>query len=414
MGALRFLYDVVGIQPSVICGSSVGAINGAKLAEGDDAPAGRRAIDGLEAIWRGMRGNDDMWLAEPWLEKMRSQVAWATELRERAAEHGAAGSQARVVLRMVGEVVRRPPETDGTFDALRQGLRARSLLNNDPIRSMLERHLRPDLVAASGVAVRIGMVSLESGELRYWTETGSLLARDGSPLAEPTVGLVDATLASASIPVIFPPTRIGDEHYVDAGVREILPLDPAAQLLGSSGHVFGVVASAPGVEPMPDVGKRGLLDLARRVSSDIAPDETLHKELEPPRGWAGRVSVVTPEFDVHDVLTVDPALIAASLDYGYLRAADLLLGLDEEARALTTDITRARMRIRDAEGPVVGPFVSTEATELEPLERAGVIATETTELARLVARRRSLGAPVPPGGCAPVPTVLPSEEESSD
>src|SRR5688572_6373324 len=65
VGALRFLYDQ-GVRPDVVAGTSVGAINGAKLAEGesDDPTQGLR---GLEAIWTSLRFNSDMYLYEPWL-----------------------------------------------------------------------------------------------------------------------------------------------------------------------------------------------------------------------------------------------------------------------------------------------------------------------------------------------------------
>jgi len=398
VGVLRFLYDDLGFRPQVICGSSVGAIIGAKLCEGDDPATGRRAIDELETIFRGLDSNEDMWLPEPWLEKLRSQVAWASELRGRAGEHGAAGSQARVVLRMLGEIVRRPPETDGTVDALRQAMRARSLLRMDPVRELVTANVSPERIVASGIRLRVGTVSLESGELRYITEHGELLTRDGTPIADPPVPLLEAIFASASIPVIFPPTKLGNEHYVDGGVREILPLELAFNKLGA-GHIFAVVASAPGVEPMPDAGERGLFELARRVTADIAPDETLRKEMEPPRGWGRRVSLVAPEFDVHDALTVDRSLIAASIDYGYMRAADVLLGLGPEQAEISAEIAKSRMRIREAEGPVaqlLGPLDEIPAL-LEDGPR--IIREEKARLAKLVDRRRETGAPLPPGDC---------------
>ena len=54
--------------------------------------------------------------------------------------------------------------------------------------------------------------------------------------------------------------------------------------------------------------------------------------------------MIAPEFDVHDALTIDPGLIAASIDYGYMRAADVLLGLSDEHAALSAEIARTRMR----------------------------------------------------------------------
>ncbi len=395
-GALLFLYDVVGIAPKVVCGSSVGAINGAKLAEGQSSAGASRSIDELAGIWLGLRTNSDLWLADPWLEKLRAHSAWASEIRGRAAEHGAAGSQARVVMRMLGEIVRNPPDTDGTLEAVRTALRARSLLRNDPIRARLEGHLRPELIATSGIALRIGMVCLETGDLRYVTESGALLSREGADLGLPPVGIVEAAFASSSIPLIFPPTRIGNEHYIDAGVREILPLKPAMSLLGSSGVVFGVVASAPGIPTISDVEDRGLLDLARRISSDISPDETLHKELERTDAWKGRVECIMPEFDVHDGLSVDPCLIAASVDYGYMRAADILLDLNNEAGELTSQITRTRMELRGFDGPVAGPFVTTEPAELSPAEADEQRVAGNTKLAELIDRRRAMGAPLRP------------------
>jgi NTE family protein len=395
-GVLRYLYDDLQLRPAILCGSSVGSIIAAKLAEGDDPSTGRRAIDEAEAIWRGLRSNDDMWLAEPWLEKLRSQANWAAELRGRAAENGTAGSQARVVMRMLSEVVRNPPETDGTLDALRQAMRARSLLSMAPVRRLVEQHIDPERVAASGIILRIGAVGLESGELRYVTEHGELLTRDGDPLGRDPVSLTEAVLASASIPLVFPPTRLGDEHYVDGGVREILPLELAFNRLGA-GHIFAVVASTPGVEPIPDVGDKGLLDLARRVTADIVPDETLRKEISPPRGWGRRVTVIAPEIDVHDALTVDPALIAAAIDYGYMRAADVLLSLGPEQAALSTGIAQARMRIRNLEGPITGPFTPLpDVPPPAPDEVQRELVTAHADLDALIAKRRETGAPLPP------------------
>ena len=337
VGVLRYLYDDLNVRPAILVGSSVGAIIAAKLAEGDDVEAGTRAIDELEAIWRGLASNSDMWLTEPWLDKLRSQVTWASELRGRAGEHGTVGSQARVVMRMLGEIVRNPPEADGTVDALRQAMRAKSLLRMDPVRGIVESSIDPAKIAASGLQLRVGAVSLESGELHYVDELGRMSERDGTPIDREPVSIHDAVLASASIPVVFPPTRMGDETYVDGGVREILPLSLAFGRLGA-GHIFAVVASAPGVDEWPDASERGLFDIARRVTADIGPDEILRKEIDPPRGWGRRVTVIVPEVDVHDALTIDQELIAASIDYGYMRAADVLLDLDDEQRALSTDI----------------------------------------------------------------------------
>src|SRR6478735_4361398 len=120
-----------------------------------------------------------------------------------------------MAVRVVGGLVRRPPETDGALDAVREALTAQSLLSLSPVSELLQRELDPELVAGSGIALRVGAVSLESGDLRYVTETGAVHDRDDHPTGLPDVPLMAGVLASASIPLAFPPVRLGDEHYVD-------------------------------------------------------------------------------------------------------------------------------------------------------------------------------------------------------
>jgi NTE family protein len=68
VGALRFLYDQE-IRPDIIAGSSVGAINGTKLAEGEGAPD--QGLADLEALWlEELRTNDNMYLTEDWVNNL--------------------------------------------------------------------------------------------------------------------------------------------------------------------------------------------------------------------------------------------------------------------------------------------------------------------------------------------------------
>ena len=430
-GALRFLYDHLALRPVAICGNSVGALNGSKLAEAEPSARteqdagteqgagrepvagsepvagferatttepGRRRIDDLEALWRSMRTNDDFWRAEPWLEKLRNEASWAAELRDHLADSGTSAAQVRVVLRMIGGLVRHAPVADGTIDALRQALRAKSLLSIAPIRELVTQHLDPALVASSGIKLRLGAVSLESGELRYITEHGELVGRDNAPLGLERVDLREAVLASAAIPVLFPPVRLGDEYYVDGGARELLPLDFAFQHLGAD-HIYAVVAPALGVTRAPSFEDKGLLEVARRVTTEIGPDEILHKEMHPPRGWGRRVTLIAPEFDVHDALLIDPVLIAASLDYGYMRAAEVVLSLGEDARRTSREITRTRMELRELDGPVsafigvpeLAALLDEEGLKLQGEQRQIL----ERRLAQLYDERRRLGAPIP-------------------
>jgi len=400
-GALRFLYDHVHISPTAICGNSAGALNAAKLAEGD-GPDGERVIDAIEATWRSLRINPDMWEPEPWLVRLMASASWASAIRGHItgrADAGSATNAVRVAMRVVGTLAKRPPEADGTFEAVRDAMEAQSLLSLAPVAELIENRLDPERVAASGITLRMGTVALESGELRYVGETGHLYDRNNQILDIEPVRLADGILASASIPVAFPPVQLGDEHYVDGGAREILPLELLVEHLGVE-RAFAISAGTATIERASSFANRNLLDILRRVSAEIATNETLRKELAPPGGWGDEVTLIVPDIDVHDAMTIDPALIAISVDYGWLRAADVSLGLEGTARTLSTEITRTRIALRRLAGPLPSLFGAAEspisAKPDDPDTWVDGEATLTARLREQVTARRDLGAPLPP------------------
>jgi predicted acylesterase/phospholipase RssA len=72
LGVLQYLYSY-NIRPQIICGTSVGAINAAKLAEGEGTPQEtNRGFKGLQNIWlQNMNSPSDMYVKDP-----ASSCAW--------------------------------------------------------------------------------------------------------------------------------------------------------------------------------------------------------------------------------------------------------------------------------------------------------------------------------------------------
>jgi hypothetical protein len=58
VGALRYLRDIVGITGGIVCGTSFGALNGAKFAEGN--------LDQLQEFWLSLQWPDDILAEESW------------------------------------------------------------------------------------------------------------------------------------------------------------------------------------------------------------------------------------------------------------------------------------------------------------------------------------------------------------
>src|SRR4051812_31039199 len=71
VGALGYLYRLQALAPEIVTGTSVGAVNGMKLAEGTQpadlfghfgSPLTTQGLPGLEVIWLGMEHNSDMYV----------------------------------------------------------------------------------------------------------------------------------------------------------------------------------------------------------------------------------------------------------------------------------------------------------------------------------------------------------------
>ncbi len=157
IGMARALVEA-GVRPDLVCGTSVGAINGAAIAA-DPTPDGvRRLLDIWEAL--GDRGVFDGSL----IGRLTGLMAHRTAL------HANSG--------------------------LRRVLRERL-----PARNFEDLAVPFECVAAS----------IERAS-EHWFNSGDL---------------VEPVLASCALPGIFPPVRIGDEHFVDGGLVNSIPLDRA-------------------------------------------------------------------------------------------------------------------------------------------------------------------------------------------
>jgi len=229
----------------VVCGTSAGAINAAVLAAGGTDFGAASAS--LTRVWSAFR---------------------------------------------IGQVFRA-----GTLDMLRAGLHLvlalvsggwllpvpRSLLDNSPLRRLLEREvdfaaLARALAAGRPDAIAVTATSLAGGGSVTFVASGRPFSgwdRAGRRGAAATLA-VDHLMASAAIPLLFPPVTMDDGHYGDGALRQSTPLAPAIHLGADRILVIGVRhahanRAAPG--PVPNMADQFgfLLDslFAEGLQSDL-------------------------------------------------------------------------------------------------------------------------------------------------
>ncbi|UFU06941.1 patatin-like phospholipase family protein [Ruania halotolerans] len=444
IGAIDYLYTREHITPSVITGTSAGAILAAVIAQYPDRAGQQAAVAELRRLWRSMQDASDMFTELPWFTKLNEHMpTWrkVMALRHRDARaammsgadhtdrngpHRSLGRPVRASTAKIsrdefgknaGKQRQRPPDAGdptppehssgwsvaNVFDTLSTLWEAgRTSTDVDLILGgaqteraaftpgpLVNRLTHPDLfssqrAAASGVHLRIAAVALESGELRYITETGEIRDRLDQPVpGEPTVDLVTAIMASCAIPSVFAPVRLGSEHYVDGGARESLPVEVAVDHLGVT-RCYAVVASPAGLSPATSFAEKDMLEIVMRAGFGVMTDEIQADEVR--RARAAGAIVIQPELDIHDILTVDPGLVRISMDYGWIRAAEVCTEADEQQRAATREIIALRRQIWQAENahlrpesPDAGPDAPALAHLKERL-RDAVLAADPTLL----------------------------------
>ncbi len=203
VGALMAVREVWGKRPDnpfpILCGTSAGAINAVALAVfAADFNAGVRK---LAYIWRNFNvgqiyRSDTLAIAE-------SVLRWGSAI-------------------FLGWLIHQSP---------------RSLLDNSPLRTLLEKHLDFTRI---GQAVADGHLQAVTVTASGYTSGESLSFFQGREDLQPwrraqRVGLrtelkIDHLMASSAIPFVFPAVRINREYFGDGSMRPLAPISPVIHL----------------------------------------------------------------------------------------------------------------------------------------------------------------------------------------
>ncbi len=387
IGALRYLYEITGINPDIFVGTSAGAIEVAMLAQHADANEQAEGVRVLEKLWRSMRAHSDMFTERAWTTLLRERGEALMEARRLTMEErrrrgepepdedenagrltsNSQWAELDAQARTLALATRQYDVTSAPVKPLKviQSLRAIPRLSavGSDIAAILrgaqqtgslyipgglleqllsKRRFDSSKIATSGHRVRIAMVGMGSGELRYMTENGTLVDRANSPIQGSKHDFSLGVLASCSIPGVFAPVEIDDEWYLDGGLRDNVPVEMAMAHLSAT-NTYVVVSKAAGVPHEAGFSNADMISIMLR-SVEILADETERDEIAYARS-AGAV-VIEPEIDIHDAFTVDPGLIAMNIDYGWVRAAEEMTDQPTAVRRRTRQLFNLRLRAK--------------------------------------------------------------------
>lgn len=109
-----------------------------------------------------------------------------------------------------------------------------ALNDSGPLERLIQRFFgdedRYQRLLQSQTEVFVTVVNMQTGKVEY-----------GNPHQDPKPVFLKKILASASVPVMMPPVKIGESQYVDGGVKEIAPLSKAID--EGATHILSIILS---------------------------------------------------------------------------------------------------------------------------------------------------------------------------
>lgn len=186
------------------------------------------------------------------------------------------------------------------------GVKARSVYQGEPLREYVDGILPVSDWSELEFPVQVNAVDLDTGETEWF-----------GPGARTDVSPLDAVMASAALPLFYPPVKVGARHLVDGGVGDALPLERAAAL-GATSIVAVDVGSAREADGAAAV-ERGMVTIHQRVFSIMAG----RRRREVVERWSGPPLVyVRPELAGYSGFEFDA--VGYFLDEGYRATREAL------------------------------------------------------------------------------------------
>ena len=261
------------------------------------------------------------------------------------------------------------------------------------------RAVDPSLIARPGLQLRLAVTALRAGVLRYVTESGTIVEADAmTPADGPAAGpvdLVEGALASASVPLVFPPRALADDDYVDGGVVQVIPVRAAVQL-GATRIIAVVAMPLELARDERDFTNGSAAHIALRAMGMIGLADRQYENLATPRPDGTTLTTIDPVVDVVGIFEVQQGLLRINKDYGWLRAADILADGDTELKAGVADHTHVLIQTRVGAWDIEERLWSGASGENLAGDLA-LLREHKEQIRALADERKQLGFPVPDG-----------------
>ncbi|MHA2280219.1 MAG: patatin-like phospholipase family protein [Promethearchaeota archaeon] len=260
VGALQHLMVNLGRQYKVYCGVSVGAINCGYLAMYPEYE-GISAAMGLHKLWKELNTKK---VYKRWCPFGKLHALWK-----------------------------------------------KSLYNSKPLKDLLRREIDVSKLQNSGNKLRVGAVSLNTGDYRLFTELDD--------------SIVKGVIASSAFPGALAPAKIDNQIWTDGGIRNVTPLKAAID--AGADEIDVILTFTKDIKQdfenddktislmlkVLDVMVQEIMDndleIAEMINEQVRQGRTDKKEI--------KINIIRPEVSLSgDSLDFDPKLLSGMMNIG--------------------------------------------------------------------------------------------------
>lgn len=184
--------------------------------------------------------------------------------------------------------------------------------DSSPMKRLLRNNISIDKIRLAKRDIIIGSVSLTSGKYTNFDQTSD--------------NFIDAVVASASFPVLFEPIKIGDQLWLDGGIKSISPIHTAIDLGATE---IDVIVTSPEARDKKFIDKPNIIDILKR-SFDLFTEKIMSNDIEKALMYnklagAGltdkkeiKLNIIRPKYNlIEDMLDFTPSKIKEMMNIGY-------------------------------------------------------------------------------------------------
>lgn len=189
---------------------------------------------------------------------------------------------------------------------LLNGIRQPSVFQSEALQTYIAGVIPVPRFEDLGMPLSVNAVDLETGEMEWFGAGGRT-----------DVDVATAVYASCALPLFYPPAQIGDQHFIDGGVVDPLPIQRAADR--GADLIIAIDAGAGKVRDSLDTVQNGLVAIHHRVMEIVG----WRRKQQMLADWSGpRLIYVRPNLDGFS--TFDFGQTSFFLEEGYRATAEAL------------------------------------------------------------------------------------------